>query len=156
MNFRQKEATPVLPGFVAMLLLVALPAFGADDARSAIEAANQEFESSAGRGDGPGVAALYTARGQLLPAQSDFVSGTAAIGEFWQAVFDSGIEGVSLVTVELESYGNTAYEVGKFELNGANGQVVDHGKYVVVWKKEGASWRLHRDIWTSSVVPVKQ
>ncbi len=155
MSFREKEAKPVLPSLVAMLFLAALPAFGADDARSAIEAANQKFESSAGRGDGPGVAALYTARGQLLPAQSDFVSGTEAIGEFWQAVFDSGIEGVSLVTVELESHGNTAYEVGKFELVGANGKVADHGKYVVVWKKEGASWRLHRDIWTSSVVPAK-
>jgi hypothetical protein len=26
----------------------------------------------------------------------------------------------------------------------------------VIWKKEGSSWKLHRDIWTTSVVPVKE
>lgn len=145
----------MLVSLISMSLLSALPASAADDVRSAIEFANEKFEANAGRGDGQGVAALYTANGQLLPAQSDFVRGAQVIGQFWQAVFDSGIEGVSLVTVEVESHGNTAYEVGQFELHGADGKVVDHGKYVVIWKKQGASWKLHRDIWTSSVVPAE-
>jgi uncharacterized protein (TIGR02246 family) len=139
-----------------MVLLAALPASAADDVRSAIEAANKKWEAAASRSDGPGVAALYTAHGQLLPAQSDLVSGTQAIGQFWQGVFDSGIKGASLTTVEVESHGDTAYEVGKFELRGGDGEVMDHGKYVVIWKKEGVSWKLHRDIWTTSVVPAKQ
>ena len=143
-------------GLVSMVLLTALPASAADDVRSAIEAANKKWEAAASRSDGPGVAALYTAHGQLLPPQSDVVSGTHAIGQFLQAVFDSGIKGASLVTVEVESHGNTAHEVGKLEFLGADGKVLDHGKYVVIWKKEGGSWKLHRDIWNTSVVPAKQ
>jgi uncharacterized protein (TIGR02246 family) len=143
-------------GLVSMLLLAALPAPAADELRSAIEATNKKWEAAASRSDGPGVAALYTANGELLPAQSGVVTGTQAIGEFWQAVFDSGIKGASLVTVEVEGCGNTANEVGRFELRGADGKVLDHGKYLVIWKKEGASWKLHRDIWTSSVVPARQ
>jgi uncharacterized protein (TIGR02246 family) len=142
--------------FVSIALLGASPALAADDVRSDIEAANKKWEAAASRSDGPGVAALYTNNAQLLPAQSDFVTGTEAIGQFWQAVFDSGIKGASLVTVEVESHGDTAYEVGKFELRGADGNVLDHGKYVVIWKKDGTSWKLHRDIWTTSVAPAKQ
>ncbi len=128
----------------------------ADDVRSEIEAANKAFEAAVSRSDGPGVAALYTDNAQLLPAESDFVTGTEAIGQFWQAAFDSGIKGVSLVTLEVENHGDTAYEVGKLELRGADGKVLDRAKYVVIWKKEGTTWKLHRDIWTTSVVPVQE
>ena len=137
------------------LVLAGLPASAAD-VRPAIEAANKKFEAAASRGDGPGTAALYTAAAQLLPAQSQAVSGTQAIGQFWQAAYDAGIKAVSLTTEEAEGHGNTAHEVGKYELRGADGKVLDHGKYVVIWKKEGASWKLHRDIWTTSVAPAKQ
>lgn len=141
---------------LSLVFLAGSPASAADDVRPAIEAANKKFEAAVARGDGPGTAALYTATGQLLPAQSDFVSGTPAIGQFWQTVFNSGIKGASLTTVEVEGHGNTAHEVGKYELRGADGKVLDHGKYVVIWKKEGPFWKLHRDIWTTSVVPAKQ
>ena len=143
-------------GLVATGLLVALPASAADDVRAAIEAANKNWETAASRSDGPGVAALYTAQGQLLPAHSDVVSGAEAIGQFFQAAFDSGMKGASLVTLEVEDHGDTAYEVGKFEFLGADGAVLDHGKYLVIWKKEDASWKLHRDMWTTSVAPAKQ
>ncbi len=143
-------------GFVSIVLLSASPVLAADSIRSEIEAANKIFEAAVSRSDGPGVAALYTANAQLLPAQSDFVTGTEAIGQFWQAAFDSGMKGVSLITMEVEKHGDTAYEVGELEIRGADGTVLDHAKYVVIWKKEGTSWKLHRDIWTTSVVPVQE
>jgi uncharacterized protein (TIGR02246 family) len=154
MTYRERRRRLAI-GFASIALLGASPTLAADDIRSEIEAANKMFEAAVSRSDGTGVAALYTDNGQLLPAQSDFVTGTEAIGQFWQAVFDSGVKGVSLVTVEIESHGDTAYEVGKLEIRGAGGKVLDHGKYVVIWKKEGTSWKLHRDIWTTSVVPVQ-
>ena len=143
-------------GATSFLGLHALPAVAADEVIAAIEAANDRFEAAVSRGDGAGIAALYTAHAQLLPAQSDVVSGTQAIGRYWQAVFDSGIKGAELTTLEAEAHGNTADEVGRYELRGADGTLLDHGKYVVIWKKEGTTWKLHRDIWTTSVVPVKR
>lgn len=143
-------------GFVSIVLLGAFPAFAAADIRSEIEAANKVFEAAVSRSDGPGVAALYTDNAQLLPAQSDFVTGTAAIGQFWQAAFDSGMKSLSLVTTEVEKHGDTAYEVGELEIRGADGAVLDQAKYVVIWKKERSSWKLHRDIWTTSVLPVQE
>ena len=133
---------------------LAVPA-QAEDVRAAIEAANKQFQDAAAKGDGAGLAALYTPDAQLLPAGSDVVSGTASIQKFWQGVVDSGIRGATLKTVEVEGHGMVAHEVGQYELRDQTGKTLDKGKYVVIWKKVGTQWKLHRDIWTTSLPPVK-
>ena len=62
-----------------------------------------------------------------------------------------GIKTARLDTVEAEEYGETAIEIGKYTLSGEAGKVMDRGKYVVIWKQEGGQWKLHRDIWNSSL-----
>jgi len=121
------------------------------DVNAAIAAANLEFMETFANQDAAGMASLYTAEGQLLPANSDFVSGRSGIEEFWGAVMGMGIRTAKLETVELEAHGETAVEVGKYALGGDGGQTLDQGKYVVIWKNDGGTWKLHRDIWTSSV-----
>jgi uncharacterized protein (TIGR02246 family) len=120
------------------------------DIRSRIEAGNKKFMDAFRRGDAAAMAALYTAQGQLLPANSDFVRGTEAIREFWQGAMAMGLEDATLETVEVEDHGDTAIEVGRYRLLAPGGAVADHGKYIVVWKREAGVWKLHRDIWTTS------
>jgi uncharacterized protein (TIGR02246 family) len=118
--------------------------------RAAIQAINSTFVAALRRGDAAGIAALYTEDGQLLPPNSDAISGKSAIQAFWQSVIGMGITGGSLETVEVEGSGSSAHEVGRFTLQVAGDQVVDNGKYLVVWRQEGGQWKLHRDIWNSS------
>jgi ketosteroid isomerase-like protein len=122
----------------------------AADPRSEIEAENRRFMDAFGRGDAASVARLYTASAQLLPAHSDFVAGTTAIQRFWQGAMDMGLNEAVLETLEVESHGEAAHEVGRYTLKTGAGQVADAGKYLVVWKQEGGAWKLHRDIWTTS------
>ena len=122
----------------------------ATDPRSDIDAGNRQFMEAFRRGDAASVAKLYTATGQLLPAHSDFIDGTAAIQRFWQGAMDMGIKEAVLETAEVESHGETAHEVGRYTLKTAGGQVADAGKYLVIWKQESGAWKLHRDIWTTS------
>jgi uncharacterized protein (TIGR02246 family) len=121
-----------------------------DDVRTQIGSANKEFMNAFKRGDAAAMAKLYTPEAQLLPANSDFVRGTAAIRAFWQGVIDLGLKDASLETIEAEAHGHTAIEVGRYRLLGAGGAVADSGKYVVVWKNDRGTWKLHRDIWTTS------
>jgi ketosteroid isomerase-like protein len=122
----------------------------AADPRSGVEAANRRFMEAFGLGDAASVARLYTSGAQLLPAHSDFVAGTTAIQRFWQGAMDMGLKEAVLETLELEAHGDTAHEVGRYTLKAAGGQVADAGKYLVIWNREGGSWKLHRDIWTTS------
>jgi uncharacterized protein (TIGR02246 family) len=123
--------------------------------REAIVTANGNFMEAFNKGDAAGVAALYTAEGQLLPGNSDFVTGTQAIQDFWQAVMDMGIKSAKLETIEVEGMGKTAYEVGKYQLFADGDQMLDQGKYIVIWKQVEGEWKLHRDIWNTSM-PVQK
>ena len=67
---------------------------------------------------------------------------------------DSGIKEAKLETGEVDGNGATAVEVSKYSLHDTNGETLDSGKYIVVWKEEDGSWKLHRDIFNSSV-PMK-
>jgi ketosteroid isomerase-like protein len=99
------------------------------------------------------VAALYTEDALLLPPGADFISGRQAIQAFWQAVMNSGVRGVQLETVELAHYGQALQEIGRYTLTGAGGQVLDRGKYIVIWRHDGPDWQIHRDIFNSSLPP---
>ena len=72
---------------------------------------------------------------------------------FWQAVMDMGLKTATLETLELEEYGDIAVEQGRYQLADAEGNVADHGKYMVIWKRDGGDWKLHRDIWNTSTPP---
>ncbi len=120
------------------------------DIRPQIDSANAQFVNAFKRGDATGIANLYTSGAQLLPANSDFVRGTAAIRTFWQSVIDMGLKGASLETIEVEGHGDTAIEVGRYQLLAAGDAIADQGKYVVVWKNDNGTWKLHCDIWTTS------
>ncbi len=87
-------------------------------------------------GDASAIAALYTRDGQVLPPNSDFVSGTQAIQALWQAHFDRGIHEAKLESLEIEPCGDTAVEVSEFTLHAATGRVLEEENHVVIWKRE--------------------
>jgi len=119
------------------------------EVRSQIEAANREFMAAFARQDAAAVAKLYASGGQLLPPNSDMVSGVDGIREFWKGTMAQGITAVTLETREVEPAGDGAVEVGRYRIM-AGDALADQGKYLVVWKKEGGAWRLHRDMWNTS------
>jgi uncharacterized protein (TIGR02246 family) len=135
---------------VLVALVAGASVAAAQDARSAIEAANKAFSAALAKGDAAGVAALYTSTAQALPPGAPAAKGRDAVQKAFQAFIDGGVTNLTLTTQEVEAHGDTAHEVGTWALKGKDGAAVDDGSYVVIWKKEGGQWRLHRDIWNSS------
>ena len=116
-----------------------------------IAAKVESFMATFSSGNAAGMAELYTEDGQLMPPNVDFVTGKPGIQEVWQSVMDMGVKEAKLEIVELEDHGDTAIEIGKYTMFVEGWQVADSGKYIVIWKKEAGQWKLHRDIWNSSV-----
>jgi uncharacterized protein (TIGR02246 family) len=112
-----------------------------------------EFESAFAKADATALANFYTDNGMVLPPGSDLVQGTAEIRQLWQELLNQGIKNIKLEVLEVEQLGDTAIEVGKAILYGENDQVVDKGKYMVVWKQQNEQWKIHRDIFNSSLTP---
>jgi uncharacterized protein (TIGR02246 family) len=128
------------------------PVVDVEAARAEIAAVNQQFQAAFAAGDAAALAALYTGDGQLLPPNGPAVKGTDAIRDFWQGALDAGIRAVILSTRELDVLGDTATELGGYTVGLEDGQTVDEGSYVVVWKRQGEAWRLHWDIWNGDRV----
>jgi uncharacterized protein (TIGR02246 family) len=116
-----------------------------------IKAANEDFMEAFRAADSAALSNLYTENGEILPPNSDFVTGRPAIQAFWQAIFNMGVKEARLEIVEVERCGESAIEVSRFSMLGAEGQVLDQGKYIVVWKQVRGDWKLHRDIFNSSL-----
>ena len=114
-----------------------------------IEARNVEFLRRFAAKDAQGVAALYTPDAVVFPPNMDMMTGRDAITAIWQGAFDMGVTRATLTTIEALHAGPYANEYGTYEMFVGDTKV-DWGKYMVLWRKDGAEWFLHRDMWNSS------
>jgi ketosteroid isomerase-like protein len=120
------------------------------EARTAVEENEAKFSAAFARGDAQTVSDLYAETAAILPPNGARVEGRANIKNFWQGAYNAGVKKVETKTLEVEGSGNTVSEIGSYTLRGADDQILDEGKYVVVWKKEGKNWQMFRDIWNSN------
>ena len=121
------------------------------DISSVIHALVKQFEATFSSGNAADIARWYTDKGMLLPAGSDMIKGKRDIEAFWQEAIDLGIKHIKLDIIEVEQHGDTAIELSYYTMRSADDQLIDHGKGIVIWKYEDNTWKLHRDIWTSSI-----
>ena len=142
-----RSGMPLIVALVSISLLVGAAAWS-DDTRESIESNNRDFAAAFLRGDAAAVAELYTVDAELLPPGAEAVAGRPAIAAFWKGAIDAGVKDLVLTTVQVESAGDLAYEVGKVRLVAKDGQATED-RYLVVWKRENGKWQLHRDIWNS-------
>jgi ketosteroid isomerase-like protein len=136
-----------------LALWVLLPAtLVASEPRAHIDENLVKFVAAFNAGDGATVASLYSEDAALFPPGGERIDGRSAIQTFWQGAIDSGMKIDDLHAIEVDSGGDIAGEVGVFILSvpGDSGPVKVPGQYIVVWKRSGHTWQLHRDIWNTN------
>ncbi|MCB0731806.1 MAG: DUF4440 domain-containing protein, partial [Ignavibacteriae bacterium] len=118
---------------------------------STIRAISDSFESTFSSGDLNKITDFYTKNGMLLPSGTDFIKGKQDIKEYWRSAMNIGIKFIKIDIIEIEQHGNTAIEMSNYTLFGSDKKVFDAGKGLVIWKNKDDSWKMHRDIWNSSL-----
>jgi ketosteroid isomerase-like protein len=130
-----------------------------EEVRKAIGEGNVKFGKYVREGDAGAIAALYTMDAYLLPPNSGTIQGRKSIEGFWGgAISGLGLKDAILTTVELHGTGDIVTEVGEYLLKiqpKGKKEMEDKGKYVVAWKHTAEGWKLHRDIWNTSL-PAQQ
>jgi uncharacterized protein (TIGR02246 family) len=123
--------------------------------RKAIENGNLKFGKAVRQGNAAAIAALYTDDATLMPPNSEMITGKQAIEAFWQGGLEMGIRDAVLTTAEALGMGDLACEIGKYNIKiqpAVQATIEDSGKYVVLWKKQpDGTWKLHVDIWNTSL-----
>lgn len=116
---------------------------------------NRQFEQAVAQGSAELCAAVYTEDASVLPPNSPKLTGRRAITQFWQGLLDAGLKSAKLETVALEVHGDTAFEVGTYQLRispAGAAPMEDRGKFVVIWKREpDGVWRWAVDIFNSDL-----
>jgi ketosteroid isomerase-like protein len=96
--------------------------------------------------------AYYAEDAVLLPPNAPAVFGRDAVLASVKEMFASGL-GIELEDLEIKVENDLGYKAGRYRVIAEDGSLVDRGKYIEIWTKEGDTWVLHRDIWNSSVQP---
>ena len=147
MRMKTGRAACVLGAILGLVVTVQAQSGGV---KAQIDKANEAFVAAFAKGDAAAIAAMYTTDAQAFPPSSDVVRGRAAIQKLWEGAMGMGVKTVTLKATEVEAHGATAHEVGTYAMFGADGKELDNGKYIVIWKREGNVWKLHRDIWNTN------
>ncbi|MGQ0636336.1 MAG: YybH family protein [Planctomycetaceae bacterium] len=130
--------------FAAMRVSYSDPNVDAEAAK-AIRKAMADLDAAFNRGDAQGIAALYTEKALLFAPDRPAFEGRSAIAKFNQLVFDMGIKGVASTLSEVEVYNGTAFTSGTFKVWGNDKAAAFDGKFMLLWKKVGGQWLIHRD-----------
>ena len=137
--------------FVILALVSLLPtAAMAGEPRAHIEEATAKFVAAFNAGDAATVASLYSEDAAVFPPGGERIDGRAAIQAFWQGAVDLKIDDIH--AVEVHAGNDIAGDVGVLVLSipGDSGPTKVTGKYIVIWKRSGHTWQLHRDIWNTN------
>jgi ketosteroid isomerase-like protein len=127
------------------------PAPGAlSPAHAAVEAGNYFFAKHFEARDARAISELYTEDAQVIAPGAEPAVGRAAIEKFWAGAMEGTVR-VRLETRSVESDGAFAFEDGVVHLVASDGSETAE-RYVVVWKRVGRRWHLHRDIWNGGPV----
>jgi uncharacterized protein (TIGR02246 family) len=118
--------------------------------RQVIEQKNAQLIQAFIAGDAAAAAAMFAEDGVLMLSGIPQITGRTAIeqalvGFFGAVKYHSVVANVQ----EVQFFGDYALEMGTtvFTYEAGGRTIVDHGKYIVGWKREpGGDWKIHRDI----------
>lgn len=116
-----------------------------------IQNVNERWMEDYLKEDATEVGSHYTEDAISLPPHTGAVVGRDSIIEYWKEAMKSGAKGLDIRSKEVEGDGELAYEIGETDLTGPDNAVIDHFHYMVIWKKQGGKWLIHREIWNSSL-----
>lgn len=146
-SFMSRMKTHVLLALTTLLLGVAPIQLAAntDAARDEIRAQSRVFTDAVARGDAAAAARAFSADARLVVSGDRVIAGREAIEVFFRNAASGGVRQLVLETHELEGAGELRFESGQYSALGLDGNTMARGQYLIVWKREGREWRIHRD-----------
>ncbi len=143
-------------------LLVAIVVFSGNsilaqqnEARATIERLAEQWSEAYNRGDIAAVAELYTEDAQFFVSTGQVLEGRTAIQSVLQGILDAGATEQSLEPTEAEILGDTAYTISSYTFRSADGQVVQEGHSILIWKQVDGEWKVYRQINNRKMPPAR-
>ena len=112
---------------------------------------NESWMDDYKKGDAKAVGDHYTEDAVSLAPGIKPIVGRQAIIDFWRVAMVEGSGILDIRSKEVERAGDFAIETGETMVVGDDDVVTDRYNYMVLWKRSGDSWLIHREIWNSEL-----
>lgn len=115
--------------------------------RATMDALGKKYDDAFNKRDATALASLYAHDARIILPEQDVIVDRPAIEKFWKTELAVSVGKQTSTTIEVEDYGEVAFETGKWVIKMADGGIADRGKFLTVWKRTGGQWRIHRETW---------
>lgn len=141
-----------VPLCVLLALMACAPAQSTDTAadqqaiRGKVDGMNEALTSQ----NDSAIAQLYDTNAVVMPPNMATITGRPAIRAFFAQIWPLKAT-LTLTPTTIEVVGDVAIDEGTWgwTMPGPNGEIRDHGKYLVTWHQVDGDWLISRDIWNS-------
>lgn len=113
--------------------------------------AHDRLEAAFRRQDPARGASIYTEDAILFAPTAPPIRGRRQIRAFLRGTFDKGARSADFQTLDLEGTARRLTEGGRYALRDEQGEILDMGKYLVIWKKVEGEWKAHRDMFNTTL-----
>ncbi|WP_221408132.1 YybH family protein [Fulvivirga imtechensis] len=122
------------------------------EARQAIEKSNAIYFQAFVKGDSSIFIERYAKDCCIMAPNAPAKCGPDAALAFYRIAYHQfGLRDGRFITQEIFGDGKEfVTEVGLWESYNANGELYDHGKFMVLWKKTQDGWKMFRDSFSSN------
>ena len=117
--------------------------------KNAVAQQGQRFVEALKKGDTNMIGSLYASDAKIMDYGSPSITGTENIVGHYVTLLQDSITDMRFNTLGVWGNQSVIIEEGTLEVSKTNGQVVDRGKYLVVWKKVDNEWKIFRDMYNS-------
>ena len=123
-----------------------------EEAKKAIAASNEIYFQAFAKGDSSLFIDRYAKDCWIMPPNAQALCGVDAPIEFFKTAYNKvGVRNGKFITIDVFGDGvEFVTEVGFWQLFGANNAALDDGKFLVLWKKTTAGWKMFRDSFNSN------
>ena len=121
------------------------------EAKKAIAESNLIYFDLYAKNDGS-ILKLYTADACLMPPNAPAICGLAALAKDFKDTYAAGVvkSGKFTTTAIYGDGPEYVTEEGLWQVFDKNGQTIDDGKYLKLWKKTAEGWKMLRDSFNSN------
>lgn len=124
-----------------------------DDADLA--ARGEAWAAMAAAGDLDGLVDLYAEDAMVFPPNAEAESGHDAIRESMRPFAEMSEQGIRIDLADRKavSSGDLGYQTGRFSIASADGELLDRGKFIEIWRKVDGEWKISHDMYSSDLPP---
>jgi uncharacterized protein (TIGR02246 family) len=156
-NFRKLIVLVAAVAALAACARTAPSAAGTAADEAAVRAVNTAWFKGYSTGDGAAVAALYAEDAVLSAPGVPAARGNAAIREFYvkdvASYVAAGLRNAEGAASDVGVSGDLAWQWGTYQVTDKSGAVVEAGKFLTVFQRQGGKWMIIRDTWNSDAEP---